>query len=182
MPTRYQAHRQRWEDCTACPLHRGRTQVVLARGHLPADVLFLGEAPGASEDILGRPFVGPAGKLLDDITSTALPSHITTAYTNLVACIPRDEQATKIAEPPKQAIQACHPRLTELVQLCGPQLVVCVGALATKYMADEGLDDCTVISIIHPAAILRMDISQRGLARQRVMVALEDAATELAPF
>jgi len=185
MATRYQAHRKKWIDCTACPLHQGRTQVVLARGHLPADILFVGEAPGASEDVLGRPFVGPAGHLLDSIVDQALDAvpGIGVAFTNLVACIPKTGATTaKIGEPPAQAIQACNPRLLELIDLCHPQLIVGVGVLATKHL--EALDSSMVmvISIVHPAAILRMDISQRGLAIQRATIALEDAATELVPF
>lgn len=66
-------HVARWKDCTDCPLCQQRDQIVLARGQVPADVVFIGEAPGASEDALGMPFVGPAGHLLDGIISNAIP-------------------------------------------------------------------------------------------------------------
>lgn len=61
----YSAHVQTWRGCTACSLSVQRSRVVLYRGQVPCDVLFVGEAPGESEDVVGTPFIGPAGKLLD---------------------------------------------------------------------------------------------------------------------
>ncbi len=60
-------HVERWKDCTKCPLHTQRSNIVIARGQLPADVVFIGEAPGAIEDGTGLPFKDPAGALLDQI-------------------------------------------------------------------------------------------------------------------
>lgn len=74
MPSRYSLHVENWSDCRACELHLWRRNVVLARGALPCDVLFVGEAPGKSEDAVGAPFVGPAGQLLDAIVAGALGS------------------------------------------------------------------------------------------------------------
>lgn len=74
VPSRYSIHVENWSDCRACELHLGRRNVVLARGALPCDVLFVGEAPGKSEDTVGAPFVGPAGQLLDTIVAGALGS------------------------------------------------------------------------------------------------------------
>lgn len=65
--TPYQLHVQNWVGCTRCPLAAGRKRVCLVRGSLPCDVLFVGEAPGESEDVLGAPFKGPAGRLLDSV-------------------------------------------------------------------------------------------------------------------
>jgi len=110
-------------------------------------------------------------------------SDVSVAFTNLVGCIPKTGATpTKTGEPPAQAIQACNPRLLELIDLCHPQLIVGVGVLAAKHLEALDSSTVTVISIVHPAAILRMDISQRGLAIQRTIIALEDAATELVPF
>lgn len=66
-------HVEKWKDCQRCPLAQQRSNIVLARGTVPCDVLFIGEAPGASEDALGLPFVGPAGHLLNQIIERVLP-------------------------------------------------------------------------------------------------------------
>ena len=175
--TLWQSHVEKWKECTRCSLCKTRKHVVLARGKVPADVLIVGEAPGVSEDVLGRPFVGPAGKLLDEIVERALDGQYDYALTNLVACIPLGEDGSKTGEPPEESIEACRPRLRELFQIARPRLTVLVGKLATKhakpsvYLKKEAL----CCDIIHPAAILRMDVSQQGLAMQRCVATIEAA-------
>ena len=71
--TPYQRFVTRWHDCTACELHQTRSRLVLARGCVPADVVIVGEGPGKSEDSLGLPFKGAAGKRLDEIIEAAMP-------------------------------------------------------------------------------------------------------------
>lgn len=187
--TSYQKHKKRWSSCKKCDLYYHRKHVVLTRGKVPADVLFIGEAPGASEDVLGVPFVGPAGKLLDRIIERSLDGQWDYALTNLVACIPLDEGGRKAGEPSEECIEACAPRLQEFIGLCKPRLVIAVGRLAEKKLThykkwEIGMLSRThpldLIDIIHPAAILRMDISQRGLAVQRSIVVISDAVDELA--
>lgn len=176
---------------------------MLARGDIPCDILFIGEAPGPSEDVIGVPFVGPAGKLLDQIIVQGVgnPSW-RIAFTNLVCCIPLNEAKNKFNEPPKYAIDSCEDRLVEFVQLCKPKLIVLVGKLAKKHVpgqamfgdgpeneykqkpctwleADEYLEFC---EITHPAAILRADQTQQGLLVQRCIVALNEAVGRLVPF
>ncbi|MEK0326406.1 MAG: uracil-DNA glycosylase family protein, partial [Nitrosopumilus sp.] len=123
----WKEHRAKWIDCSLCSLCKRRRKVVLARGKVPCDVLFIGEAPGASEDSLGSPFVGPAGHLLDqmiedalDMTSPdqadlpAIDSGPRIAFTNLIACIPKDEDGNKISsgdDIPLESIEACSERL-----------------------------------------------------------------------
>jgi DNA polymerase len=191
MPSLFQKHAARWNNCRSCPLCEGRRHVVLARGVVPCDVLFIGEAPGASEDVLGAPFMGPAGKLLDRIIAEAVDSIFVggcarmkddeprIAFTNLVCCVPRGDDGDKVAEPPKEAIKACQPRLKEFIALARPKLVVCVGGLATKWVKsgrdDLGLGEVPIIEIVHPAAILRANIAQQGLAMQRAVVMLATA-------
>ena len=260
--TPYQRHREKWKGCERCSLYRGRRSVVLCRGKLPCDVLFVGEAPGVSEDVLGRPFVGPAGKLLDEIVERALDGQYDYAITNLVACIPKavppvvvnkrtddfdvditrkgkwgnpfrigpdgsrsevlgkyagwlPEQdallkslpelsgkllgcvcvplachgnvllrawykhvgADKLSEPPEESIKACAPRLRELIAIAKPRVLVRVGRLATKHCKFPVGVSC--IDVIHPAAILRMDVSQQGLAVQRCVAAIEAALDDL---
>lgn len=175
----WKEHKARWIDCTLCELSERRKSVVLARGKIPCDILFVGEAPGASEDVLRKPFCGPAGKLLDSIIAKAVPPGFKVAFTNLVACIPLDEDGAKTKDPPKKCIAACQPRLVEFMAMVKPSLIVHVGALAAKMTPDI---DVPTVALTHPAAILRMDISQRGLAFQRNVVALSDAVEDLIPF
>ena len=179
MTTRFQRHKKRWSKCQRCELCHDRTKAVLFRGRLPCDVLIVGEAPGASEDVLGKPFCGPAGKLLDRTVCDAVEDPlgiVSFGISNLVACIPLDE-GRKAAEPPKKAIIACANRLTELRLMARPKLIVRVGKLATKHFIPKG--DHNFVDLIHPAAILRMDISQQGLAYQRNVVRLQDALSEV---
>ena len=180
MSTVYQNHRNRWQSCQACELSSQRSRVVLARGFLPAQILMVGEAPGPSEDVIGRPFVGPAGKLLDRILAEAISAKHTYAITNLVACFPKEAKEAGINEPSEESIKACAPRLQEFIRLCKPKLVVLVGKLARKHIPWECVEDRLWCEVIHPAAILRMDISQRGLAVQRSIVAIADAIEEIA--
>ena len=179
--TPYQRHCKKWKKCLRCKLCSSRNKVVLARGIIPAEILFIGEAPGTSENALGRPFVGPAGKLLDRIIEQSIDGQYDYAITNLIACIPLDSEKNKLPEPPKDSILACRPRLAEFVGLVNPKLVVFVGKLATEHA--RGVENsCRLtktIHIIHPAAILRMDLSQKGLAVKRSIVTIEDAVDEL---
>ena len=186
--TAYQQHKSRWKGCRLCQLCDQRKRVCLARGSVPATVLFVGEAPGASEDVTGKPFMGPAGKLLDLIIERSEPTllpedHYTYALTNLVGCFPREAKQDPDSpnEPPDWAIESCAPRLEELARLCQPELVVAVGKLSKKWLKllfPKGLGEQDGISLVHPAAILRTDVSQRGLAIQRSIVTLADAVGE----
>jgi uracil-DNA glycosylase len=192
--TRFELHVQTWQDCTACDLHERRKRVVFNRGSIPCDFMFLGEAPGPSEDVIGKPFVGPAGKLLDDIVADSIPPHIRCTFTNLVCCIPLNENSTKFEEPPKEAVKACRPRLIEFVRIAKPKVIVLVGACAKKYVTGQA-EFCTeeedmcppwigrnqfiqFVEIVHPAAILRANVASQGLAIQRCKVRLANAVQE----
>ena len=185
LPRVYQQHRKRWNKCTKCELSSQRSKVVLARGKVVnCQVLFLGEAPGVSEDVIGQPFVGPAGKLLDYIVKKALEGKYSIGYTNLVACFPRKAKASGNHEPPEECIVACHSRLEEFLSFANPKLVVYVGKLAEKYgpaivESDRYCHDVGVVQIFHPAAILRMDKMQQPLALQRCCVAISSAANDV---
>lgn len=196
--TPYAKHREKWRDCTRCLLHEHRRNIVLCRGKIPADVLFVGEAPGESEDVLGSPFVGPAAQLLDSLIEQAFEivevanqdnqgwrGNLRTAFTNLVACIPHNESGDKY-DVPKAAIKECRPRLVELCKLVKPKLVVQVGTLAKKHwdLKDwEALIDAkkvpTFVKIDHPAFILRSNVADQGLLIQRVVVTLSDIAEKV---
>jgi len=176
MTSPWRKHVAKWKGCRRCPLADQRTMAVLARGRIPAPILFVGEAPGASEDVLGKPFAGPAGKLLDQIIEVALDGQYDYCITNLVACFPREAKEDGTHEPPDEAIAACRPRLEEMLELVRPSLVVCVGKLARKHLPKVEVPS---VEILHPAAILRADVAQRGLLVQRAIVTLSDAVGEI---
>lgn len=190
--TPYQNLVRDWKDCQRCPLHRVRKKVVLARGKVPAEVVFVGEAPGESEDVLGEPFKGPAGQLLDDMILKGLEDGIeadfglgpapTMAWTNLVGCIPKDANTKrKNAEPMPEEIEACWPRLDRFLEICRPRLIVAVGVLSDKYSKiKEWENRAALIKIDHPAYLLRLDITRQGLEIQRNIVKLATAFGELA--
>jgi uracil-DNA glycosylase family 4 len=132
--------------------------------------------------------VGPAGQLLDMIIRRALSVETSYALTNLVCCIPRDEGG-KADEPPDEQVQSCRTRLVEMVELCRPKLIVCVGRLAKDWLdpgykkgiklLDEDGKLIRQMDILHPAAILRTNVAQRGLAIQRAVVQIQSAVEDL---
>lgn len=185
-------HVAKWKDCELCPLWEQRSRICLGRGTVPCDILFIGEAPGASEDATGQPFKGPAGDLLDKIIERALPGHVelgddgatehwvydvTYALTNLVCCFPREAKTEGTNEPAHSEIAACRPRLVEFVNIARPKLIVCVGALAAEYVSHTDTVRC--VDIVHPAAILRMPLAKKNMAVQRSIVVLRNAVEDM---
>lgn len=191
--TPWQAHVAGWRACTRCDLHARRSTVVLARGAVPCDVLFVGEAPGRSEDGLGKPFIGPAGQLLDGIIEEALAGmNVRAAFTNLLACIPLDPDPAGDGDllHPRDlpdCVAACAPRLAELVGLARPRLIVRVGKDAQDYLepgyrTSVRLGDWVgrFCDIMHPSAILQTkNYAQQSHLRRRAVVVLRTAAEEL---
>lgn len=178
--TAWTEHVARWKDCQRCPLAQQRGRICLARGTVPCDVCFVGEAPGASEDAIGQPFVGPAGKLLDAIIASTLTGpqqqEVRYALTNLVCCFPAEAKARGENEPERGEILACRPRLIEFVNVAQPRLIVCVGSLATEYV--DHRDTVRCCDIVHPAAILRMPLAKKQMATQHAIVILRNAVEE----
>lgn len=168
----WKRHQSKWRNCNVCQLCEGRTNVVLAKGPLPCDVLFIGEAPGVSEDFLGQPFIGPAGQLLDQQIAEAtenLGIQPRMAFTNLVCCIPLDgDTGRKVKEPHKDHIAACKPRLDEFIELAQPARIVAVGDLADKHLNAD-------YKVTHPAAVLRADVVRQSLMYNKAVVMLENA-------
>jgi uracil-DNA glycosylase len=184
MTTPYLSHVFKWKDgcgSAECPGARK----CFARGKIPCDILFIGEAPGPSEDVLGSPFVGPAGQLQDRIIEQAIAAagkpSIRCAFGNLVCCIPRDDNGQKALEPSDEQVRQCQGRLLEFVQLCSPKIVVAVGKLAKDYLDQDYKHSCRIgreilqIHLVHPAAILRANTAQRDLMIRRSVIALENA-------
>ena len=164
----YKDHVTEWKNCTRCELSQQRERIVLAKGDIPCDVLFLGEAPGESEDVVGLPFVGPAGRLLEALISRAVRNsavrEMKFAFTNLVACFPKEMKDIGVNEPPDYTIKECMPRVSEFIALADPSRIVCVGKLASKWIERiMSHSDILRIHIPHPAAILRANIANQGL-------------------
>lgn len=178
---KFRKHLSKWKDCKACWLHKGRQRVVFARGNIPAPILFVGEAPGDSEDVIGQPFVGPAGIHpacgLDSMINQAIHQQSNCKYciTNIVGCIPRVPSGEKLGAPDNESIQACRPKIQELIKLCRPKLIICVGDVAWEECPRLDYGEVEYIKIIHPAHILRSHIGQRGILVQRNVVIITDA-------
>lgn len=172
---------ERWKDCQLCPLGEQRDRIVLARGSLPCDVLFIGEAPGDSENALGQPFKGPAGKKLDKIIERSVPPEVTYALTNLVCCYPRDAKMSDSDnhQPSPDEIRACRPRLYEFINIAQPRLIVCVGALATAWVPHDNGVPC--VDIIHPASTFppRMPLAQANMALDNCAVIVRRAVSDM---
>lgn len=199
----YQTHVRKWTGCDRCGLYKTRLKMCFARGSLPCDVLLVGEAPGESENVIGLPFVGPAGHLLDRIMARAVgdPPRVRWAATNIVCCVPRAPDGNKAAAPAPEEMAACAPRLLEFIELARPRLIVCVGVEARDWLDEKRV--CNVwqggkprrlkdrntgphsghtiprIDVIHPAAILRMPVAGQGLAVQRATVQIATAVRQL---
>lgn len=187
--SKWSLHVEEWKDCTRCHLSETRKKIVLAKGEVPAEILFVGEAPGESEDVIGRPFVGPAGHLLDKIIEMSVGEinlHRTAdgkellgvAYTNVVACIPRLGDGGKATEPDVESIISCLPRLEEFIEIVSPNLLVAVGELASKWLAKIPHREIPKVDIYHPAYILRSPLPSRGLMVQKAVAAITTAIEE----
>lgn len=149
----------KWKQCRLCPLHLHAKHHVLYRGSIPADLLLIGEAPGKTEDKLGKPFIGRSGQLL----TTAIQRLGITSYciANVVCCIPlnealSDEEQQVVRPPSPEEAAACYPHIEELVALCKPKLIGLLGKEAEKYFKSTSLAPETPRVILrHPAYVLR---------------------------
>lgn len=177
--TLYESFVNRWSNCTKCSLQYTRSRVVLARGKVPCEVLFVGEAPGMSEDTHNKPFWGPAGELLDKIITAAGVTR-RTAFANMVCCIPLDESGQKVTQPEEAEISSCGDRLREFVAIAKPRVIVAVGDVAATWLPRMLPTWGTgFVDIVHPAAILRQGQAQRGFSFDRCVNTLRDMLREV---
>lgn len=176
--TPFQKHVAEWKDCQRCPLAKQRDRICLARGKIGCDILLVGEAPGDSENAIGQPFVGPAGRELDGWVEAAFDGKYRLLMTNLVACYPREAKQAKVNEPTAAEIKACEPRLRDLIKIAKPKMIVAVGQLADKYLKKMNLG-IPLTAIIHPAAVLRATVVQQGLLAQKAVVTMRSAVKDL---
>lgn len=148
--------------CTACALAARRTQVVFAAGDAPADVMFIGEAPGRDEDLQGVPFVGRSGQLLDRLLAAAGIDRGQVVIANVIKCRPPDNR-----DPLPEEIDTCRWWLRRQVQLVDPAVICTLGSFATRWALgkdaritrDRGhlftVSGRTVVPTFHPSAALR---------------------------
>jgi len=156
-------------ECTRCPLCEGRTNVVFGAGDEHARVLIVGEAPGKNEDAKGLPFVGAAGKFLDELLEAADLTREQVYIANVLKCRPPSNRNPKVEE-----IEACAPFLREQTQSISPALIVTMGNFATQFIlrTQVGITELrgkpqragrfTVFPVFHPAAAI-YDRSKRDV-------------------
>ena len=160
--------KQTCQDCTRCGLCETRHNVVFGVGNETADILFVGEGPGEQEDLQGIPFVGPAGKLLDDMLSIIDLSREKNCYiANIVKCRPPRNR-----DPMETEQDACIGYLRNQVALIRPKIIVCLGRIAAKRLIDPDYritrqhgqwvqrGGIWMTAIYHPSALLR-DVGKR---------------------
>ena len=158
-----------WEElektclaCNRCQLCQNRTNVVFGVGPRDADVMFIGEGPGEQEDLQGEPFVGAAGKLLDDMLSIIDLGRHNCYIANIVKCRPPHNR-----DPEPQEQDACIDYLRNQVALIKPKIIVCLGRVAAKKIIDpefritkqhgtwEQRNGIWMTAVYHPSALLR---------------------------
>ena len=146
-------HVKAFQNCTGCPLHALTTQKVFYRGSNSPKVLFVGEAPGESEDACGMPFMGVSGRLLNQAFADAKIPMEARAITNAIACTPfTDTSRSTIRTPTKEEIKACSPRLKDLINSTSPVKLVALGDKASQALKLLKVD---FLHLMHPAFILR---------------------------
>ncbi len=134
-------------NCTRCPLHQTRTTVVFGSGNADAELMFIGEAPGANEDKQGLPFVGQAGKLLEKLLGEIGLDRSQVFIANTVKCRPPNNR-----DPHPNEIEACNEYLRRQVELIEPTVICTLGNFSTKLLRD----DTTGISRLHGQAEIRI--------------------------
>lgn len=136
--------KQQVESCKKCPLYKTRLNPVSGEGQVSAKVMLIGEAPGKNEDIKGRPFVGRAGKLLDELIRSIGRKRKEFFITNIVKCRP-----PKNRNPIKSEIKTCTHYLDKQIEFIKPQIIVPLGNFATSYILKKFSISEGKIGIIH---------------------------------
>ena len=166
----YRALKAASMECRGCDLYKNATQTVFGEGQISSRVIFVGEQPGDEEDLTGRPFVGPAGRLFDKALFEAGIDREKIYLTNTVKHFKwKSKGKRRIHEKPNASeINACDPWLRSEITLIKPRILICLGATAAQallgkqfrvtQMRGQWLDSLLAektIATIHPSAILR---------------------------
>ena len=157
------------KDCKKCPLHKSRNKFVFGVGNPDADVMVVGEGPGAEEDKQGEPFVGRAGKLLNDILKAINFEREEVYIANIVKCRPPGNRT-----PMTDEMESCFPYLDKQIELIKPRLILALGLTAAQGLLKKR-DSLTkmrgniydykgirTMVTYHPAALLRNPNWKRG--------------------
>jgi DNA polymerase len=170
------------KSCTLCDLAQSRTNTVFGVGNPSADWLIIGEAPGAEEDRRGEPFVGRAGKLLDEMLRAIGQSRDTVFIANILKCRPPNNR-----DPRPQEAAACRAYLERQIQLVRPKIILAVGRIAAQNLLASNetvgrmrgrqheLDGIPLVVTYHPAYLLRSP-SQKGKSWNDLCLAMRLAA------
>ncbi len=166
----WEALEARVRACTACELHRTRTQVVFGVGNRNADWMIVGEAPGAEEDRRGEPFVGRAGQLLDAMLHAIGLQRQEVYIANVLKCRPPNNR-----DPRPEEVERCEPYLKRQVALVAPRLILAVGRIAAQNLLKTnaplsrlrgrvhsyGETETPLVVTYHPAYLLRSPREKR---------------------
>ena len=163
LPPSYQALREEALGCTSCRLHETRSHVVFSDGNPQADLVVVGEAPGANEDRTGLPFVGAAGKFLDLLLQTVDLSREDSVYIcNVLKCRPPGNR-----NPQADEIETCAPFLVKQIELVSPRALLAVGTFSAQFLTGQqrplgrlrgevhAYQGVPLVVTYHPAALLR---------------------------
>ena len=178
--------KERAADCTACDLYERATQTVFGEGDPHARMMLVGEQPGDQEDLQGRPFVGPAGRLLADALAEAGIPRERTYVTNAVKHFKWLQRGKRrIHEKPNgRERQACYPWLEAEIELVAPRVLVSLGATAAQSLLGPKFRltqhrgellpsrwSAKILATIHPSALLRMQDREERHEAFRALVA-----------
>lgn len=156
-------------ECQKCPLGKTRTKFVFGVGNPNADAMLIGEAPGADEDKQGEPFVGRAGKLLNDILAAINFKRDEVYIANILKCRPPGNR-----DPQPFEMETCMPYLHKQIELINPKIILCLGRVASNGLLNKKLslgvlreniyefNGIKVMATYHPAALLRNPNWKRG--------------------
>jgi uracil-DNA glycosylase len=179
-----------------CPLRAGRTKLVFGSGNANADIMFVGEAPGAQEDKMGLPFVGPAGKLLEQLLGEIGLERKDVFINNTLMCRPPGNR-----DPLPEEIAECKPFLEKRIELIEPKVICTLGNYATKLLTGSprgitkvhgepqqrelGGRTVTLLPLFHPAAALRstsvLDLLRADVHRLPELIAEHEPEPEPEP-
>jgi uracil-DNA glycosylase family protein len=180
-------------QCRGCELYRDATQVVFSTGAARARIMLVGEQPGDREDLAGEPFVGPAGRVLDEAVDSAGIAREQLYLTNAVKHF-RFEQRGKRrihAKPSVAHVEACHPWLAAELRVVRPEVIVCLGATAARAVLgrpvaigairgralEDDVEGARVVVTTHPSAVIRIrDRAERDAASAQLVADLVAAA------
>jgi len=157
-------------ECTACELHKSRTQTVFGVGNKTADWMIVGEAPGKDEDLKGEPLVGRAGQLLNQMLLAIGVSREQVFIANILKCRPPNNR-----DPQPEEVVACHSFLTQQIQLVAPKVILAVGRIAAQNLlhSKETIgrirgnvyhysdNQIPLVATYHPAYLLRSPTEKR---------------------